>query len=70
MSIDNLPAEIPLESSVHFSEALKRIVPFLARADYDSGFESCSLPPEIRRAVILYRGEFTPTYAYMREFIT
>lgn len=69
MSIDNLPAEIPLESSAYFSEALKRFVPSLARADYDTEFERCSLPPEVRRAVILYRGEFTPDYAYMREFI-
>jgi alpha-aminoadipic semialdehyde synthase len=70
MSIDNLPAEIPLESSVYFSEALNSFVPSLARADYDSGFEDCSLPPEIRRAVILYRGGFTPAYEYMREFIS
>jgi alpha-aminoadipic semialdehyde synthase len=70
MSIDNLPAEIPLESSAYFSEALKRFVAPLARADYDTGFERCSLPPAIRRAVILYRGEFTPAFAYMREFIS
>jgi len=70
MSIDNLPAEIPLESSVSFSEALKGFVPSLAHADYDSDFASCGLPPEIRQAVILYRGAFTPDYEYMQEFIT
>ena len=70
MSIDNLPAELPLESSLGFSEALKRFVPELAQADYDSDLDRCGLPPELLQAVILYRGEFTPAYEYMREFIS
>jgi len=69
MSIDNLPAEIPRESSLSFSAALKRFVPALAHADYDAELSGCGLPPEILQAVILFRGEFTPAYEYMREFI-
>jgi alpha-aminoadipic semialdehyde synthase len=70
MAIDNLPAEIPLESSIHFSGTLKRFVPALAEADFSVSFEQCRLPPEIRRAVILYRGDFTPDYAYMNDFLS
>jgi alanine dehydrogenase len=69
MAIDNLPAEIPLESSIHFSGTLKSFVPALATADFSSGFDECQLPPEIRRAVILYQGNFTPDYAYMQDYL-
>lgn len=69
MAIDNLPAEIPLESSIHFSGTLKTFVPALASADFTSGFDQCRLPPQIRRAVVLYRGDLTPDYAYMKEFL-
>lgn len=69
MAIDNLPAEISLESSIFFSEALKPFVPAIAKADYKREFAECSLPDSIKRAVILYRGEFTPDYQYMKNFI-
>jgi len=69
MSIDNLPAEIPLESSIFFSTALKPMVPILAKADFSGDFEQCQLPTALKRAVILYRGEFTPDYEYMKNFI-
>lgn len=69
MAIDNLPAELPLESSVFFSQALKPFVPAIARADYSGDFADCSLPDPIKKAVILYHGEFTPDYRYMKNFI-
>lgn len=69
LAIDNLPAEIPLESSVFFSLALKPFVPALAKADYLVPFNKLALPPPLKRAVILYRGEFTPAYKYMEKYI-
>lgn len=69
MSIDNLPAEIPLESSIFFSRALKPMVPILAKANFSGDFEQCQLPLAIKRAVILYKGKFTPDYEYMKNFI-
>jgi alpha-aminoadipic semialdehyde synthase len=69
LAIDNLPAEIPLESSVFFSLALKPFIPALARADYSVPFDKLALPPPLKRAVILHRGEFTPAYRYMEKFI-
>ncbi|MFC2164809.1 bifunctional lysine ketoglutarate reductase /saccharopine dehydrogenase family protein [Acidobacteriota bacterium] len=69
MSIDNLPAEIPLESSISFSKALKPMVPILARANFSGDFEQCQLPMALKRAVILYKGEFTPDFEYMKDFI-
>jgi len=70
MAIDNLPAEIPLESSVFFSAALKPYIPAIAEADYKLEFSDCQLPAAIKRAVILYNGNFTPDYAYMQEYLT
>lgn len=69
MAIDNLPAEISMESSLFFSQALKPFVPGIAKADFSGDFESCKLPPEIKKAVILYKGKFTRDYAYMKKFI-
>ena len=69
MAVDNLPAEIPLESSVFFSGALKGFVPGIAAADFSGSLADCRLPDPIRRALILFRGQFTPEYEYMRKFI-
>jgi alpha-aminoadipic semialdehyde synthase len=69
MSVDNLPAEISLESSIFFSQALKPFVPAIARAEYGASFEDSNLPPPIKRAAILWRGEFTPPYEYVNEYL-
>ena len=69
ISIDNLPAEIALESSTSFSRALKPFIPALAAADFNSDFERLSLPDSVRKAVILHKGKFTPDYTYMEKFL-
>ena len=69
MAIDNLPAEISLESSVFFSESLKPFIPAMAQADYSVDFANCTLPSEIKGAVILYQGALTPDFEYMIKFI-
>ncbi len=69
MAIDNLPAEISLESSVSFSQSLKSLIPSLVSANYSNTFEHCSLSPELKKAVILYQGELTPDFKYMEKYI-
>ena len=69
LAVYNLPAELPLEASTYFSGGLKEYVPALARADFRKGFADCGLPDVIRRAVILYRGELAPDYAYLSRFL-
>jgi alpha-aminoadipic semialdehyde synthase len=69
MAVDNLPAEMPLESSVFFSQTLRPFLPALAGADFGGSFEACDLPEPVKRAVILFRGEFPPSYRYMRSFV-
>jgi len=70
MAVDNLPAEISLESSVFFSQTIRPFIPAIAAADYSRKFDQCLLPPALRKAVILFRGNLTPDYEYMRKFIS
>lgn len=69
MAIDNLPAEISLESSISFSQALKSLIPSLVNADYSNNFEHCSLSPALKKAVILFKGELTPDFKYMEKYV-
>ncbi|MBN1314747.1 MAG: hypothetical protein JXA42_04745 [Anaerolineales bacterium] len=69
MAVDNLPCELPVESSTDFSTVLKDYVPAIVKADYSLPFEECLLPPEIKRAVIVYRGELTPEFKYLEKFL-
>jgi alpha-aminoadipic semialdehyde synthase len=69
MAIDILPTELPREASVYFSGVLKPYIPAIASADYTGDFAACALPPEIKRAVIAYRGELTPDYAYLAKHL-
>ena len=69
LAVDNLPAEISLESSVFFSQGLKPYIPALAKTDFQQPFESLELPLPLRKAVILHRGELTPSFSYLRSFV-
>ncbi len=66
---DMLPAELPRESSDHFSKILKKFIPAIISADYMVPFEALNLPPELKRAVILYKGQLTPDYKYIEQYL-
>ncbi|MBW6459564.1 MAG: hypothetical protein K0B08_03235 [Bacteroidales bacterium] len=70
MAVDILPSELPRDASEFFSEVLHRYVAPIAKADSDQPFAKLKLPNPIRKAMILYKGEFTPGFEYMREYIT
>jgi alpha-aminoadipic semialdehyde synthase len=65
LAVDNLPCELPNDASSFFSNQLRRFVPDLLDADYESTLETSGLPPEIQRAVIVYNGRLTERYAYL-----
>jgi alpha-aminoadipic semialdehyde synthase len=69
MAVDILPSELPREASTDFSRVLTPYIPAIAHCDFDVPFEECQLPPEIKRAVIAYRGQLTPDYQYIQEFL-
>lgn len=69
MAVDILPSEMPRDASVDFSAVLREFAPAIARADYTVPFEQLDLPPEVKRAVIVYRGELTPDYRYLEAYL-
>ena len=69
MAVEILPSELPREASAYFSTILKRFVPTIARADYSVGFDRLELPPELKRAIIAYRGALTPAYQYLEQHL-
>jgi len=69
LGVDNLPCELALESSRHFSDSLSSFVDAIASADYTKSFSDLALPDPIKKATILHRGALTPDYGYMEKFI-
>jgi alpha-aminoadipic semialdehyde synthase len=69
MSVEILPTELPRESSTYFSNVLKDYVAAIASANYDGSFGDLDLPPAIKRAVIVHRGELTPDYRYIEQYL-
>lgn len=69
MAVDILPSELPREASNDFSAVLKEYVPAIATADYTVPFDQLALPPEIKRAVVVYQEELTPDYRYLTQYL-
>jgi saccharopine dehydrogenase (NAD+, L-lysine-forming) len=69
MAVEILPSELPREASTDFSRILKPFIPAIATCDYSVPFDECALPPEIKRAVIVYQGKLTPDYEYIQEYL-
>ncbi len=69
MAIDNLPCEFSKESSIFFSNVLKKFAKDIVTADFNLSFDRLALPYPVKRALILHKGEFTEEYEYMKKFI-
>jgi len=69
MAVDILPSELPLESSMAFSNALFRYIEAIAAEDYSKPFDQVSLPNPIKKAMILHQGQLTPDYQYLEEYL-
>lgn len=69
MAVDILPSELPRDSSYGFADALMPFVKAIAQADYDASLEDIDLPHAIKKALILHKGELTPSYKYIENFL-
>jgi len=69
LAVDNLPCELPRDSSSFFSNQFRPFIPGLVSADYDSSLHASGLPPEIKRAVIVYNGQLTGDYEYLNRHL-
>ncbi len=70
MAVDNLPCELPRESSEYFSAVLRDMVPDLAAADWSADFERLDLPGYLKKAVIVHKGALTPSYRYLESHLS
>jgi alanine dehydrogenase len=69
MAVDNLPCELPRESSEHFSRVLREMIPQMIQTDFTGDFGGLHLPSYLKKAVITHRGELTPNYRYLQDFL-
>jgi len=70
MAVDNLPCELPRESSQSFSETLLRFIPAIMNTDFTvNDFDTLMLPFEIKNAVVLHKGKLTPNYRYINKYL-
>ena len=69
LAVDNLPCQLPTESSEHFADTLARFVPVLARCDWQVPFKQLELPRTIADAIVVHRGELTPRFEYLSRHL-
>jgi len=69
LAVDNLPCEIARESSSEFCATFKQFVLPIIKADYSADFNDFDLPDQIKKAVIVYKGNLTPKFEYLKDFI-
>jgi len=69
MAVDILPSELPRDSSMAFADALFPFVKPIAAADFSVPFDEVRLPEPVKKALILLRGELTPDYKYIQEYL-
>ncbi len=66
---DNLPCEIPLESSEFFSNELIDFIPQIVKAHSSGNLDKNSLPKPIQKALIVHNGKLTRNYQYIKKYL-
>ena len=69
MAVDNLPCELPRESTTSFGDALAPLLPEAVKADWSVALDELSIPEPLRRAVIVHKGELTPSFRYLEKYL-
>jgi alpha-aminoadipic semialdehyde synthase len=66
-SIDNMPAQMPLEATEYFGERLFPYVFEMMQSDAREPFEKFDVSDVVRDAVIASNGQLTPNFEYINE---
>lgn len=69
LAVDNLPCELAFDASTFFSKHLKPFIPGLLKADYSKPLDDSGLPPEIKKAVVVYQGRLAREYQYLNNHL-
>ncbi len=68
-AVDILPAQIPITCSRTVSVGLTTYLPQIAALNMDAPFDRCGADEVLSRAFITWKGELTPRYAYLAEWV-
>ncbi|MEA3489877.1 MAG: hypothetical protein U9R44_06030 [Candidatus Omnitrophota bacterium] len=69
LAVDNLPAELPKDSSEHFGKLMRDYVYQVALRGPNGTADDPAIPGEIRRAVITRKGKLTDGYRYLGKYL-
>jgi alanine dehydrogenase len=69
MSVTNLPCEFSEDASRQFNKDLSPFLDAVISADYKGSLDDSGLPPEIKKAVLIWKGRFTDDFYYMNNYI-
>jgi len=67
LAVDNLPAELPKDSSEDFSKQIRDYAYQIAAHGVKDISNYTALPKEIRQAVITQSGRFTSKFSYLKR---
>ncbi len=71
MAVTNLPCEFAADASIRFSEELAPVWESISRVDWEAESpEEGGVDELLARAMILWKGNFTEPYLYMKEYLT
>ncbi|MCQ9205684.1 MAG: hypothetical protein NG737_05165 [Omnitrophica bacterium] len=70
LAVDNLPAQLPRDSSTEFSGFIREYVYQIATQGVKDITQHMALPREIRRAVITEAGRLTRDFSYLKDIFT
>ena len=66
-SIDNMPAQMPIEATEQFGNLLYPYVMDMLNCSTDQDFERLSCRDSIKRAIITNNGDLTPNFKYISD---
>ncbi|MFP4548606.1 MAG: hypothetical protein ACLFQM_10790 [Fidelibacterota bacterium] len=69
LAVDNLPGEISRDSSTFFSNILRDFIPPLRNGNLDGDYNEITIPPELKKAVIIFKGQLTPAFKYLEKYL-
>lgn len=64
-SIDNMPAQMPLEATEYFGDLLLKYVWQMLESDASTSFEEFNASQTVKNAVIASNGQLTPNFQYI-----
>ena len=70
MSIYNLPAQLPRESSAAFGDMLAPFARELAAADWSQPVDKVGVSAALQRAILVHRGSLTPSFRYLEQALS